>query len=63
MVDVVTNHMGYNGCGECVDYSTFNPFNKESYFHPFCLIDYDNATSVEVVRRIALFSWIGNIRC
>ncbi|KAF1349150.1 alpha-amylase [Delphinella strobiligena] len=48
MVDVVTNHMGYRGCGECVDYSTFNPFNEESYFHPFCLIDYDNATSVEV---------------
>lgn len=28
MVDVVTNHMGYLGCGNCVDYSVFNPFNE-----------------------------------
>ncbi|KAF4633064.1 hypothetical protein G7Y89_g5062 [Cudoniella acicularis] len=48
MVDVVTNHMGYLGCGTCVDYSVFNPFNSESYFHPFCLIDYTNATSIKV---------------
>ncbi|PSS09146.1 glycoside hydrolase family 13 protein [Amorphotheca resinae ATCC 22711] len=46
MVDVVTNHMGYLGCGTCVDYSIFNPFNSESDYHPFCLIDYNNATSV-----------------
>lgn len=48
MVDVVTNHMGYLGCGTCVDYSDFNPFNSESYFHPFCLIDYNNDTSIQV---------------
>ncbi|KEQ76988.1 putative alpha-amylase [Aureobasidium namibiae CBS 147.97] len=47
MVDVVTNHMGYAGCGDCVDYSIFNPFDKESYYHPFCLIDYNNQTSME----------------
>jgi alpha-amylase len=47
MVDVVTNHLAYNGCGNCVDYSKFNPFNSASYFHPFCLIDYANQTSVE----------------
>jgi alpha-amylase len=23
-------------------------YNKESYFHPFCLIDYNNATSIKV---------------
>ncbi len=28
MVDVVTNHMGYLGCGTCVDYSVFTPFNE-----------------------------------
>lgn len=27
MVDIVTNHMGYLGCGTCVDYSVFTPFN------------------------------------
>lgn len=46
MVDVVTNHMGYQGCGNCVDYSVFNPFNKESYYHPYCPIDYNNQTSI-----------------
>jgi alpha-amylase len=49
MVDVVTNHMGYAGCGDCVDYSIFNPFDKESFYHPFCLIDYNNQTSMELV--------------
>ncbi|KAG9602650.1 alpha-amylase, partial [Aureobasidium melanogenum] len=48
MVDVVTNHMGYAGCGDCVDYSVFDPFDKESYYHPFCLIDYNNQTSMEL---------------
>jgi len=47
MVDIVTNHMAYDGCGTCVDYSQYNPFNKQSYYHPFCLIDYNNQTSVE----------------
>ncbi|THX53195.1 alpha-amylase [Aureobasidium pullulans] len=45
MVDIVTNHMGYAGCGSCVDYSQFNPFDKQSYYHPFCLIDYNNQNS------------------
>jgi hypothetical protein len=49
MVDIVTNHMGYAGCGECVDYSKFSPFNNESYYHPFCLIDYNNKTSMKIV--------------
>jgi alpha-amylase len=28
MVDVVANHIGYLGCGTCVDYSVFTPFNE-----------------------------------
>lgn len=48
MLDVVTNHFAYKGCGDCVDYSLFVPFDSESYFHDFCLIDYDNDTSVQV---------------
>ncbi|GES66595.1 alpha-amylase [Aspergillus terreus] len=48
MVDVVANHMGYDGAGNTVDYSVFNPFSSSSYFHPYCLIsNYDNQTSVE----------------
>ncbi|KAL1883834.1 hypothetical protein VTK73DRAFT_7622 [Phialemonium thermophilum] len=47
MVDVVTNHMAYNGCGSCVDYSIFNPFSSSSYFHPFCLIDYSSQSSIQ----------------
>ncbi|KAK0970451.1 hypothetical protein LTR54_017953 [Friedmanniomyces endolithicus] len=47
MVDVVTNHMGYAGCGNCVQYDVFNPFNSQSYYHPFCIIDYNNATSIQ----------------
>ncbi|TAQ85031.1 hypothetical protein B7494_g6643 [Chlorociboria aeruginascens] len=47
MVDMVTNHMGYDGCGTCVDYSIFTPFNSQSDYHPFCLIDYSNTTSIE----------------
>lgn len=31
MVDIVTNHMGYLGCGNCVQYNIFNPFNSVSY--------------------------------
>ena len=66
MVDVVTNHMAYAGCGACVDYSTLSPFNsvcycaskfaswrqelinlQQSYFHPFCLINYSDLNSIK----------------
>ncbi|KAF4153940.1 hypothetical protein CNMCM6069_000132 [Aspergillus lentulus] len=48
MVDVVANHMGYDGAGNSVDYSVFTPFGSLSYFHPYCLIsDYSNQTNVE----------------
>lgn len=50
MVDVVVNHNGYNGAPASVDYSGFNPFNEESYYHPYCTIDYSdtsNSTNIE----------------
>ncbi|KAK4502542.1 hypothetical protein PRZ48_005967 [Zasmidium cellare] len=48
MLDVVVNHMGYAGDGWKVDYSVFNPFNDEKYFHPYCPIKDDtNQTNVE----------------
>ncbi|KAF2166522.1 glycoside hydrolase family 13 protein [Zasmidium cellare ATCC 36951] len=46
MVDVVPNHMGSISSQTTVDYSKFNPFNKQSYFHKPCNIDYNNQTSV-----------------
>ncbi|KAL1962885.1 hypothetical protein VTN77DRAFT_9063 [Rasamsonia byssochlamydoides] len=48
MVDVVANDMGYDGDGDDVDYSVFDPFYSSSYFHPYCLIsNYNNQTNVE----------------
>ncbi|OJK04081.1 hypothetical protein ASPACDRAFT_1863780 [Aspergillus aculeatus ATCC 16872] len=48
MVDVVANHMGYDGAGDSLDYSVFKPFNKKEYFHPYCAItNYDNQTNVQ----------------
>ncbi|KAL2870833.1 glycoside hydrolase superfamily [Aspergillus lucknowensis] len=36
MVDVVANHMGYNGATDSVNYGVFNRFNSQEYFHsPF----------------------------
>lgn len=38
----------YDGPGTNVDYSIFNPFPSEIYFHPYCLIsNYSNQTNVE----------------
>ncbi|KFY10427.1 hypothetical protein V491_07652 [Pseudogymnoascus sp. VKM F-3775] len=48
MVDVVTNHMAYAGSPEEIDYSTLNPFNKESYYHPHCPIDFTSQSSTEI---------------
>ncbi|PNP43547.1 hypothetical protein TGAMA5MH_04519 [Trichoderma gamsii] len=48
MVDIVTNHMGYLGCGTCVQYNTFNPFNSQSYYHPFCLIDFNSSNMTQI---------------
>jgi alpha-amylase len=48
MVDVVTNHMGYEGCGTCVDYSIYDVFNNEEYYHPYCPItNYNDPTNAQ----------------
>ncbi len=41
MVDIVTNHMAYMGCGTCVDYSQFNPFSSVSSAPPTISFDED----------------------
>ncbi|CAM1510835.1 Fc.00g083480.m01.CDS01 [Cosmosporella sp. VM-42] len=48
MVDIVTNHMGYDGCGNCVDYGIYDQFSDRSYFHDFCLIDYSDEYSSNI---------------
>jgi alpha-amylase len=47
MVDIAPNHMGYAGTPASIDYSVFTPFNRQSYFHPYCTIDYSSDTSVK----------------
>ncbi|KAJ7259649.1 glycoside hydrolase family 13 protein [Mycena rebaudengoi] len=51
MVDIVVNHFAHSG--EKTVYADFVPFNKASYFHPRCDIDWGNQTSIEVC-------WMGN---
>ncbi|KAL3425170.1 alpha amylase [Phlyctema vagabunda] len=48
MVDVVANHMAYDGTAETVGYSGLQPFDEEKYYHNVCWInDYDDQTDVE----------------
>lgn len=48
MVDIVVNHNVWDGPGESVDYSQFNPFNTEDKYHTYCLIeDYEDQDQVE----------------
>lgn len=50
MVDVVVNHFGYSGAGDTVNYTQLHPFDKEEYYHPYCLIsDYSKQDNVEDV--------------
>ncbi|KAK3672731.1 hypothetical protein LTR78_007317 [Recurvomyces mirabilis] len=53
MLDIVVNHMAYNswtgGPPANISYDVFNPFNDQSYFHPYCEMDFSgkNLTSLE----------------
>ena len=42
MVDIVVNHNGARGPPKDIDFSIYNPFDKQSYYHPYCLIDFDD---------------------
>jgi alpha-amylase len=43
-----SDSQGYDGAGNTVDYSVFDPFDSSSYFHSYCLIsNYENQTNVE----------------
>lgn len=48
MVDVVANHNGWTGDSKSVDYSQYNPFNSEEYYHKPCEIsNYEDQTQIE----------------
>lgn len=48
MVDVVPNHMAFDGNATSTDYSSFYPFNDRSFFHSVCFItDWTNVTQVQ----------------
>lgn len=46
MVDIVVNHMVWDGNASDVQYNTMHPFNTSSYYHPYC----DPSDNVTVVR-------------
>jgi len=48
MLDIVVNHFGYADANEDIDYSIFNPFNEQKYFHDYCGVSQpDNQTDVQ----------------
>jgi len=52
MVDVVLNDVAVKIDAEAdertvIDYSKFNPFNEEKYFHPWCNITYTNSRTAD----------------
>ena len=54
MVDIVVNHNGWIGAENTVDYSSFHPFDEQSYYHSYCPItDYNNQTQKELC-------WLGD---
>ncbi|KAL8684243.1 MAG: hypothetical protein Q9224_006495, partial [Gallowayella concinna] len=54
MVDIVTNHFGLSGSATAVNYSSMNPFDRQSDFHPLCFVsDYNEQSEVEKC-------WLGN---
>jgi alpha-amylase len=54
MVDIVVNHFAWPGDGTPVDYSKFNPFNSEKYFHPYELLSDANAGNFAAAQVVSL---------
>jgi alpha-amylase len=42
MVDIVVNHNGARGPVKDIDYGVYNPFDAKKYYHPYCLIDFND---------------------
>lgn len=41
MLDIVVGDMAWAGKASAIDYSTFNPFNDQKYFHDYKLLSED----------------------
>lgn len=41
MLDIVVGDMAWAGNASTIDYSTFNPFNDQKYFHDYKLLSED----------------------
>jgi alpha-amylase len=42
MMDIVVNHMAFDGKPDEIEYQIFQPFNDEKYYHPYCAAKYDD---------------------
>jgi alpha-amylase len=51
ILDVVVGNMAFAGPPEAVDYSVFDPFDQQHYFHPYC--DMPDAGNVTGVREVS----------
>lgn len=58
MIDLVVNHFAWAGNGTEVDYSTFEPFNNEQYFHPFKLLTEDTSGDIEAAQTVRASIWL-----
>jgi alpha-amylase len=54
MVDVVVNHNGYRGTPDDPPYDKFNPFNDASYYHPYCVINFDDISNLVSVEGLGI---------
>lgn len=49
MLDIVVGDMAWAGNASTIDYSTFNPFNDQKYFHDYKLLSEDSANETCVL--------------
>jgi alpha-amylase len=49
MLDIVVGDMAWAGNASTVDYSTFNPFNDQKYFHDYKLLSEDPTDEICVL--------------
>ena len=45
MLDIVVGDMAWAGNASTIDYSKFNPFNDQKYFHDYKLLSEDPVNS------------------